>query len=162
MNPDRIKEDLGNTWKWLAEGWRQISARATSALTYFTPSSENSGDSSEGCWGLMAADVTDHGDHLVLELEAPGLFREEIDVTVDVDQVIVTGTKRFESDRREGSMHVTERAFGRFQRVIPLPDAVDKLTADGAEAKYKRGVLTIKIPKAVVHGGRKISVVSGN
>jgi HSP20 family protein len=94
----------------------------------------------------------------VVELEAPGLAKEEIDVTVEDQHLIVTGTKRYENDRREGSMRITERAFGSFQRVIPLPA---KVTTENAEATYKRGVLTLNLPKASPPSARKITVSSG-
>ena len=95
---------------------------------------------------------------ILVELEAPGLDKNDIDVEVHDHRLIVTGTKQFESDRKEGAMHITERAFGRFQRVIPLPDGV---TADGARAEYKRGVLKLIIPKAAAPQVRKVSVTSG-
>lgn len=157
MDTDRIKEDFGNTWKWLAEGWRHISAKASQALTYFSPTKADESASAMR-WGLLAVDVSERDDRFVVELEAPGLEKEEIDVTVDDFRVTVTGTKRYESERKEGAMRVTERAFGAFQRVIPLPE---KVTAEGASASYKRGVLTLKVPKAAAPSVRKISVSSG-
>jgi HSP20 family protein len=95
---------------------------------------------------------------VTIELEAPGLEKDEIDVSVDDRQVTITGQKRVESERREGSMVVRERAFGRFQRAIPMPVAV---TADGAEASYRRGVLKIRVPKAGSPGGRSIKIQKG-
>ena len=157
MDTDRIKEDFGNTWKRLAEGWRQLSARASHALTYFSPTRADE-PAENARWGILAADVEERDDSFVVELEAPGLAKEEIDVTVEDQRLIVTGTKRYESDRKEGSMRITERAFGSFQRVIPLPA---KVTAENAEATYKLGVLTLKLPKALPPSARKISVTSG-
>ncbi len=157
MDTDRLKEDFGNTWKWLAEGWRHVSAKAANALTYFSPAQpdESPGDLR---WGLLAVDVTEHDDRVVVELEVPGLNREDIDVTVEDNRLLVTGTKRFESEREEGSLRITERAFGSFQRVIPMPE---KVTAEGAQAKYKRGVLTLTVPKTMPAGSRRITVTSG-
>lgn len=157
MDTDRIKEDFGSTWKWLAEGWRHISAKAASALTYFSPAKAEAENGSMR-WGLLAVDVSERDDHVIVELEAPGLDKKDIDVTVDVDRLVVTGTKHYESERNEGSMRITERAFGSFQRVIPLPE---KVTADGAEATYKKGVLTLKIPKIAPPSARRITVSSG-
>jgi len=156
MDTDRLKEDVGNTWKWLAEGWRHISAKAANALTYFSPSK---GAEASGVmrWGLMALDVREEENQFVVELEAPGLEKEDFDVTVEDHRLIVTGTKRYENERKEGDMRITERAFGSFQRVIPMSERV---TAEGAHASYKRGVLTLAIPKAVPPGAKKISVVS--
>ena len=157
MDTERIKEDFGNTWKWLAEGWRNISAKATNALTYFSPAKSDE-SSPDMRWGLLAADVTEHDDHVVVELEAPGLAKDDIDVTVEDNRLLISGTKRFEAEHRDGAVRITERAFGSFQRVIPLPD---KVTAHGAEASYKRGVLTLKVPKVAPSAERRIAVVAG-
>ncbi len=157
MDTDRIKEDFGNTWKWLAEGWRHVSHKAANALTYFSPT--HADESVEDTrWGLMAVDVAEQNDGFVVELEAPGLSKEEIDVSVEGQRLIVTGTKRYESERKDGSMRITERAFGAFQRVIPLPE---KVTADGAQAAYKRGVLTLRLPKQKTPQAKKIAVSAG-
>ncbi|HEY5646519.1 MAG TPA: Hsp20/alpha crystallin family protein [Pseudomonadales bacterium] len=157
MDTDRLKEDFGNTWRWLAEGWRHISTKAANALTYFSPSKS---DEQSGVmrWGLMALDVREEEDHFLVELEAPGLDKEDFDVTVEDQRLIVTGTKRYEKERKEGSMRITERAFGSFQRVIPLRERV---TAEGARASYERGVLKLRVPKAVPPSAKKISVSSG-
>jgi len=156
MDMDRLKEDFGHTWKWLAEGWRNISSGAANALTYFSPTKADA-DTSSLRWGLMAADVREKDDHVLIELEAPGLDKDEIDVTVDGHRLIVTGTKRYQAQRQEGSLRISERAFGSFQRVIPL---AEEATAEGAEAVYKRGVLTLKVPKAKPPSARKISIVA--
>jgi len=157
MDADRIKEDFGNTWKWLAEGWRHISAKAANALTYFSPS-KSAPDSGDMRWGILAVDVSEHDDRVVVELEAPGMNREDMDVTVEDNRLIVTGTKRYAAEREEGSMRITERAFGSFQRVIPLPE---KVSAEGAQARYKGGVLRLNLPKIKPLGARKISVTAG-
>ena len=157
MDTDRIKEDFGNTWKRLAEGWRHLSGKAAHALTYFNPTRSDEAVE-DARWGILAADVTERDDAFVVELEAPGLDKEEIDVSVEDQRLIITGTKRYENDRKEGAMRITERAFGSFQRVIPLPE---KVTADGAEATYKRGVLSLKVPKVTAPSARKIAVTTG-
>jgi len=156
MNFDRLKEDAGQTWRWLAEGWRAISDRAVNALTYFTPNREE-GERQDMRWGVLAVDVAEHDDHVIVELEAPGLNKEDIDVTVVDRRLVVSGSKRYEVARKEGALRITERAFGEFRRVIPLPDDV---AAEGASASYKRGVLTVKVPKAASPGARKIKVQS--
>lgn len=156
MDLDRFRQDVGQTWKWLAEGWRHISEKAGNALTYFTPvkDSEDRGIR----WGLMAVDVSEHDDRVIVELEAPGLEKDDIDIDVEGRRLVVTGRKSFEQERREGSMLISERAFGQFQRVVPLPDEV---AVDKAEARYKNGVLTVTLPKKSPPAARRIDVTSG-
>lgn len=156
MDLDRLKQDVGQTWKWLAEGWRSVSDKAANALTYFTPSKE---DGETGIrWGLLAVDVSEEKDAIRVELEVPGLEKEDIDIDVNGRQLVVTGRKSYESERTEGAMVISERAFGHFQRVIPLPDEV---TTDDAKAKYRNGVLKITLQKASPPSARKIAVTAG-
>ena len=61
----------------------------------------------------------------------------------------LSGEKRYERETHDSTYHVMERAYGAFQRSIPLPRNVD---IDRAEASYKNGVLTVRLPKA---GGEK-------
>jgi HSP20 family protein len=48
-----------------------------------------------------------------------------------------------------------ERAYGSFQRVIPLPKSV---VEEKAEATYQNGVLTVRLPKRVPERSRSIPV----
>ena len=160
MDLERIKDDVGQTWRWLAEGWRHLSERAAHALTYFTPetAAEAQAPDSTARFGVLAVDVSERDDAFLIELEAPGLDRDEIDVSIEGSRVVVTGTKRIERERREGKLRITERAFGSFQRTLPLPTEV---TADGAEAAYKRGVLKLKVPKRRAPQSRRVEVLGG-
>lgn len=163
MNLDQFKHDVGHTWRWLAEGWRYISDKATNALTYFTPSREAGGDEKNVAatgmrWGLLAADVSVEADRILVELEAPGLEKNDIDIDVQPRRLTVTGRKSYQSERKEGAIVISERAFGHFQREIPLPEDV---TAEGASASYKKGVLTVNLPKLQPVSARKIEVVGG-
>lgn len=156
MDLDRLKQDVGHTWKWLAEGWRHISDKATNALTYFTPGHE---DAESGMrWGLLAVDVSEAPDVIRVALEAPGLDKDDIDIDVQGRQLIITGRKSYESERKEGSMVISERAFGHFQRSVPLPDQV---TAENAKASYRKGVLSIELPRLAPPSSRKIAVTAG-
>jgi HSP20 family protein len=58
---------------------------------------------------------------------------------------VLTGEKRIESKSDEKGCYRVERAFGQFQRTIPLPSGVD---LERAEANFENGVLTVRVPKA--------------
>ena len=70
--------------------------------------------------------------------------KADLSVEVHNDRLIVSGEKRSSETRHEGSLVVTERAYGSFQRVIPLPCDVH---SDGTKAAYKDGVLSVTMPK---------------
>lgn len=148
--------DRSKAWQWLVDGWHALRDKAISAVTYFTP--QRAEDQSAQRWGVLATDVTERSQSIHVELELPGLRREDLSVEVFDDQLVVRGEKRSSDTRREGSLVVTERAYGQFQRVLALPCPVD---ADRVAAKYKRGVLSIDLPKARGASGRGIQVRRG-
>jgi HSP20 family protein len=96
-------------------------------------------------WGVLAAEVFDDDDNIVVRLEAPGMEKTDFDLKVLGDRLLVRGEKHIERERTEGRYHVTECAYGRFERTIPLPERVD---SDKAQASYKSGVLKVELPKA--------------
>ncbi len=91
-------------------------------------------------------DVTDEGDALRIVAELPGMTRDDVELEVIDDMLIVSGDKRFESSGEEQGCYRVERSFGHFQRAVPLPAGVD---LDRAEARFENGVLTLRVPKAV-------------
>ena len=102
-------------------------------------------------------DLVDDGDALRLTAELPGMERQDVEILVEEDALVLPGEKKLESTSEEQGCYRLERAFGSFQRVIPLPDGVD--TAQ-AEARFDKGVLTIRLPKIVSAqaGGRRLEI----
>ncbi|MCC8397609.1 Hsp20/alpha crystallin family protein [Paraburkholderia sp. MMS20-SJTR3] len=90
-------------------------------------------------------DVTDEGDALRVVAELPGMTRDDVELEVVEDMLIISGEKRLESTSEEQGCYRVERSFGHFQRAVPLPAGVD---LDRAEARFENGVLTLRIPKA--------------
>ncbi|MGT2455520.1 Hsp20/alpha crystallin family protein [Cupriavidus basilensis] len=92
-------------------------------------------------------DVIDDGDGDALRIvgELPGLSREDVELEVVEDMLVLTGEKRIESKSDEKGCYRVERAFGQFQRAIPLPSGVD---LERAEANFENGMLTVRVPKA--------------
>jgi len=105
-------------------------------------------------WGLLAAEVFEDDDHVVVRVEAPGMSKDDIRLEVQDDFLVVSGEKHMASERSEGRWQVTECAYGSFQRVVPLPGPVDTTRAD---ATYRNGVLRVELPKSADHR-RKVQV----
>jgi HSP20 family protein len=90
-------------------------------------------------------DVTDDGDALRIVAEFPGMTRDDVELEVIEDMLIISGDKRFESTSEEQGCYRVERSFGHFQRAVPLPTGID---LDQAEARFENGALTLRLPKA--------------
>jgi len=105
---------------------------------------------------MLGGDVFEDDDRLVVRLEVPGLEKEDLNIEIQDDALVVSGEKRFEHQATEGRWRVVQCAYGNFRRVVPLPVAVK---ADEARARYKNGVLRVELPK-VVTGKRKPTPIS--
>ena len=84
-------------------------------------------------------------DDLVLTLETPGINEKDVTVSITGDLLTVKGERRFENQVKEQDLLHVERSYGKFERLIQLPMAVQ---ADRVKATYHDGILEIKLPKA--------------
>ena len=92
-----------------------------------------------------ALDVHDDKESLTVFVELPGMKKDEIDIALHDGVLTVSGERKMERERKEGETFRSERYFGKFQRSVTLPAAVD---AGKVKASYKDGILTIGLPKA--------------
>jgi HSP20 family protein len=91
-----------------------------------------------------AVDVTEDDKAYKITAELPGLEEKNIDVTVSGDMLTLKGEKRYEKDEEDKNRHMSERAYGSFQRSFALPGSVDR---DKIAANLEKGVLMITLPK---------------
>jgi HSP20 family protein len=104
---------------------------------------------------MVGSDVFEDDRRIVVRLEAPGLAKEDFDIRVVGDTLIVRGEKRFERESDDGQWRVLECAYGRFSRSVPLPAPVD---GDAARAAYRHGVLRVELPKRNAGHRRHLSI----
>lgn len=90
------------------------------------------------------ADIWETDDTLVIEIELPGVKRQDIAVEVDGDRLHITGERRTSVVRRGRHYYQMERTSGRFTRQLRLPHNADR---DAIQARFRSGVLTLRIPK---------------
>lgn len=90
-------------------------------------------------------DVAETEKEIKVSAELPGLDEKDVQVTLDEDVLTIKGEKKSEHDEKEGGWRRIERSYGTFQRAIALPAKVDR---EKIVAKFKKGVLTVTMPKA--------------
>jgi len=101
-------------------------------------------------------DVVETEREIRVQVEMPGLKRDNIEVDVENNVLTVRGEKREErTEGQEGRYHLAERRWGTFARSFVLPRDVD---ADNIQASFEDGVLTVMIPKSEKARRRKIDV----
>jgi HSP20 family protein len=76
---------------------------------------------------------------------------------LDGNTLTISGERKQEEEKNEGEGYRSERFFGRFQRSVTLPAAVQ---ANKIEATYKDGVLTVMVPKSEEAKPKQIQVKS--
>lgn len=163
-----LGQELAHTWRELSEGWRELLTRNCNALTSFsaTKAGEASSQSDAGAesfpkpaalprWSLLAGEVEETAQELVVRVEVPGMERADCHVAIEGNTLILSGEKHFERVASDSTYHVMERAYGAFERKIPLPGSVD---TEHAEASYRNGVLIVRLPKGQGINTRTVAV----
>ncbi|MFZ4682311.1 MAG: Hsp20/alpha crystallin family protein [Terrimicrobiaceae bacterium] len=100
-----------------------------------------------------ALDVSEDDDKVSVVLDAPGLKKENFDISLQDDVLTISGERK--SEQREGESFRSERFFGAFSRSVTLAAPVK---GDQVTASYEDGVLTVTLPKAEEAKPKKIQV----
>ncbi|MBK1695873.1 Hsp20/alpha crystallin family protein [Rhodovibrio salinarum] len=99
----------------------------------------------EGTIAAPRIKVKDDDRNWYVTAELPGLSEDDVEVTYDDGVLRIAGEKKQEHADQNRNVHVTERAYGRFERQLPLGHGIKE---DEIDAAFKDGVLTITAPKA--------------
>jgi HSP20 family protein len=156
-----LGRDLARGWESLTEGWRELLSRSSNALTRFTGKSEKDAGGNDIAardaphWSLLAGDLMDTGSEFVVRIELPGVAREDCEIVIDGNTLVVRGEKRADITDVSGGYYLRQCAYGLFERSIPLPRNV---LADRAEAQFRNGVLVVKLPKGAEDKPRQIRI----
>jgi len=126
-----------------------LSGAASSPDTAFGPSD----------WS-PALDVFQRGNDLVIRADVPGLSKDDITVDIADDQLTIRGERRYDHEEERDGVFRSERSYGSFCRVVPLPQGA---IADSAKATFNHGVLEIVVqaPSFDVRRGRRVEIREG-
>jgi len=102
-----------------------------------------------------ALDLYEDKDSLIVRAEVPGLNKEEIDISLHDGTLAISGERRREKSVEGSQLSREERFYGKFQRSVELPKAVD---SNAVKATYKDGILTVILPKTEEAKPRQITV----
>jgi len=104
----------------------------------------------------LKADVAESNGAYTVTAELPGVKKDDIQVTIDGAQVTLTAEVKRENEVKQDErvLH-TERTFGKVSRSFTLPQEVDE---GKAEAKFRDGVLELRLPKKAAAARKQISI----
>ena len=103
-------------------------------------------------WAPLA-DVEETDDAYVVDIELPGVRRDDVAIEVLDGRLSVTGERR--ERQRVGLLRRTTRTTGRFRLHVALPLEID---ADAVTADLDHGLLTVTVPKAARARRRRIPI----
>ena len=91
--------------------------------------------------------------HWAVEVDLPGVRQEDLDITVEKNQLRLTAERKAPEGERK-YLH-QERNFGKIERVVTLPETVD---SEKIEAELKDGVLRLQLAKRPESQPKKVQV----
>jgi len=123
---------------------------------YFAPMARDK--SPDGRFAMSTSlDMNETKNAINVILDVPGIDEENIEISLADGALDISGHREEEAEEKDADFHRVERSYGAFRRRIPLPCDVE---ADKIQAKLKKGVLKIKLPKSAKakSNGRKIEI----
>lgn len=102
----------------------------------------------------IPVDVHADSDEFVITAIVPGLTADDLEVEI-LDDVVSLRAEIKPEENGDGEYLLRERAVGRFERSLRLPDAID---ASKADASVENGLLKLRIPKAEDAKPKKITI----
>ena len=106
---------------------------------------------------MPSMDITETEKEFVITAELPGLERKDVEISLEDNVLTIRGEKKSETkpDDKNKNVHISERSYGVFYRVLELPTKVDP---SSVQATMSKGVLKITIPKPARPESKKIEV----
>lgn len=105
-------------------------------------------------------EVFERDGKLNVTADLPGMSKDDVRVELRDNNLVLEGERKEEKREDREGYFVTERSYGSFYRVIPLPDEVD---AGSARATFRNGVLelTFDLPRNHPSHSRSIPIEEG-
>ncbi|HJZ79664.1 MAG TPA: Hsp20/alpha crystallin family protein [Pyrinomonadaceae bacterium] len=134
---DRLFEDFGLGRGWLAPGFERSLDQLENLRT--------------GAWAPQI-EVLERDNKLIVRADLPGMTKDDIQVDLEDNSLIVRGERRSEREDDEEGYYRSERSYGSFYRRVPLPSGVN---AEDASADFRDGVLEITMPAPKRSGAKR-------
>jgi len=130
---DRLFDDFGFGRRGLRPSWRETGAKL---------------------WAPQV-EVFQNNHELTIRADLPGLKREDVTVDITDNDVTIQGERKHEKEEEREGYYRSERGYGSFCRVIPLPEGA---ISEQANANFKDGVLEITMPAPPASKGRRLEI----
>ena len=112
-------------------------------------------DAEQGSAFIPPVDILETKHEVVLKAELPGVLKENIDIQMEGDVLVLKGERKFEKEVDHENYYRMECSYGSFQRAFTLPQSIKK---DEVQASFNQGVLEIRLPKEGTEKRTRINV----
>ena len=92
-----------------------------------------------------------------IEVDLPGMSKEDINISVEDNNLIISGERKIKEEIKEENYYKIESSFGSFSRSFSLPEDVD---IENIHAQSEDGVLEIVVPKLEKEEVEKVKKIS--
>ncbi len=108
-------------------------------------------------WYVSAADIVEYENEVIVEMDMPGVSKDDVDMKLRENEIVVTGHVVHGEDRDDEVLY-REYDEGHFHRHFVLNDTIDR---DKISSVMAEGVLRIVLPKKQAYKQRQIEVKAG-
>ena len=95
----------------------------------------------------MPVEISDKGKDYEVKAELPGVKKEDLDIDIDKNYIVINAKKEEEKSENEKAYKKSEFRYGEFSRTVYFPEEID---TEKTQAKLEHGVLKIEAPKKVI------------
>jgi HSP20 family protein len=155
----RREHELSSPFSVMRQGIDEMDrwfSRLSGDRSWMSPSSWMASATGQGDWS-PAIEAFQRGNEFVVRAEVPGMTRTDLHVEAGDDSLTIRGERKQEHREDREGVFWTERSYGSFCRVIPLPPGT---IADSAKATFSNGVLEVvmQAPSQEARRGRRIDI----
>ena len=123
---------------------------------FVRPVGYEGGHAQQAAPAQFRVEVSENEQAYVIHAEIPGVRKEDINISIDGEQVAISAEVKNEKEAKEGERVLrSERYYGKVQRAFALGQPVDE---NGAAAKYADGILELTLPKKAAVSAKRISI----
>ena len=150
--------------------WRRTESPVTSELNHDDLRSRFWGNDEGGMMSHLpaffrsrpfpAVNIAETEDSFCITMDCPGLGENDFEIQAMGKQLIISGERKWEEEKKAKEYSRVESQFGKFERTVQLPENA-RTEPDEIDARYNKGILTVTVPKLKKTPAAKIPVHTG-
>ena len=109
---------------------------------------------------MPPVNIAETEDGYTITMDCPGLEEDDFEVQAMGQQLVISGERRWEDEKKGKEFRRVESQYGKFERVVQLPENA-RTDSKEIHATYKKGILTVRVPKVEKTPAARIPIQFG-